>query len=166
VLLGSEYTYLRGLAAVRGWWSPIPELADLVLAGRALIDVQSEGTPFFTMSQMPFTEDPHFGLGGHRTMRGFRQDRFVDHVMSAANVELRWTFARTTLKRQKLAFIVTPFLDLGRTFPSVSDLTLRGWFPSYGGAFRVSWNLATLVTFDYGICAESTGFYVNFGHTF
>src|SRR5262245_28483140 len=94
IALGSDYTYARGIAAVRGWWSPIPSRADLVLAGRAFLQVQSAGTPFFTMNQLPFTEDPRFGMGGHRTLRGFRQDRFVDHVMSAVNAELRWTFAR------------------------------------------------------------------------
>jgi hypothetical protein len=166
VALGSDFTYARMVAAVRGWWSPIPARADLVLAGRVFLFVQSAGTPFFTMNQIPFTEDPHFGMGGHRTLRGFRQDRFVDHVMSAANAEIRWTFARAEIKHQKLAFIVAPFLDLGRTFPHLADLTPRGWFPSYGGAFRISWNLATLVTFDYGLCREGTGFYVNFGHMF
>lgn len=164
VVLGSEYDYARILVAARGFWSPFS--TDLVFAGRVFGVLQSEGTPFFTMNILPFTEDPRFGLGGHRTMRGFRQDRFVDHVMTAASAEVRWTFARTTLRRQKLAFIVAPFFDVGRAFDDLGALTVRGFRPSAGGALRVSWNLSTLVTFDYGICAEGSGFYVNFGHMF
>jgi outer membrane protein assembly factor BamA len=164
--LGSEYDYVKVLAAARGWWSPFPDRADLVLAGRMLMQVQSEGTPFFTMNIMPFTEDPRFGIGGHRTMRGFRQDRFVDSVMTTASAEVRWTFARTVIKKQKLAFILVPFVDVGHSFDGLYDLSIHDWKPSYGGAFRLSWNLATLATFDYGISSESTGFYVNFGHMF
>jgi hypothetical protein len=166
VALGGEYDYLKLLVAARGFWSPFPDHADLVLAGRVLVQAQSGGTPFFTMSVLPFTEDPRFGMGGHRTMRGFRQDRFVGHLDTLANAEIRWTFARTVVKRQKLAFIVAPFFDYGRAFGDAGDFTLRGWLPSYGGAFRVSWNLSTLGTFEYGVSREGTGFYANFGHMF
>ena len=163
-VVGSEFNYARILAAARGFWSPFAR--DIVLAGRVMAVVQSDGTPFFTMNVLPFTEDPRTGLGGHRTMRGFRQDRFVDHVMTAASGEVRWTFARTTVKRQKLAFIVAPFVDVGRSFDDFDALSLRGFRPSTGAAFRVSWNLSTIGTFEYGISRESTGFYANFGHMF
>ena len=166
IALGGEYTYAKLLGAVRGWWSPFPEHADLVLAGRVLAHVQSRETPFVAMSILPFTEDPRYGMGGHRTMRGFRQDRFIGHFETLANAEVRWTFARTTIKRQKLAFIAAPFFDYGRAFDRISEATLRGWLPSYGGALRVSWNLSTIGTFEYGISREGTGFYANFGHMF
>ena len=166
VALGSQYDSARALAAVRGFYSPIPELADLVLAGRVLLQVQSAGTPFYTMDVLPFVEDPRTGLGGHRTLRGFRQSRFVDHVMSAASAEVRWTFARATIWRQKLAFIAVPFADLGRAFDDLGAIGVHGWRPTAGAAFRVSWNLATLGTFEYGRSAEGSGIYVNFGHMF
>jgi hypothetical protein len=166
VALGSQYDYVRGIVAVRGFYSPIPDLADLVLAGRVFALAQSSGTPIFTMDILPFTEDPRFGLGGHRTIRGFRQDRFVDHAMSAASAELRWTFVRGTLWHQKLALILAPFVDVGRAFDDLGAVTLRGWRPSTGAALRISWNLATLITLDYGISSEDTGFYMNFGHMF
>lgn len=164
--LGSEYDYLRLMVAARGYWSPMPEQTDLVLVGRAVGQTQSKSTPFFEMNTMPFTEDPRTGLGGHRTLRGFRQDRFVGPVMALANVEARWTFARAVLWKQKLAFIVSPFLDVGRPFDSLSDLTLRRWRPAYGSALRISWNLATIVTVDYGVSSEDSGLYINFGHIF
>src|SRR5262249_42766742 len=111
VALGSEYTYARALFAARGFYSPIPHLAGLVPAGRFLFVAATSGTPFFTMDILPFIEDPRTGLGGHRTMRGWRQDRFVDQIMSTWSGELRWTFARTVVWKQKLAFIAVPFVD-------------------------------------------------------
>ncbi len=166
VALGSHYDYVRAMAAARGYWSPIPEDADLVLAGRGVIEAQSHGAPFFSMDTFPFTEDPRAGLGGHRTMRGFRQDRFVGPVMTLVNGEARWTWGHATIWRQKLAFIAVPFVDVGRPYDSLSELTFRDWRLAYGGALRISWNLATIVTVDYGRSSEDTGFYINFNHIF
>ena len=166
VALGSQFDYVRGLIAARGYWSPIPETADLVLAGRGTIVAQSSGVPLFSMDTFPFTEDPRTGLGGHRTMRGFRQDRFVGHDMTLLNFEVRYTWGHIEILKQKFAFIVAPFVDIGRPFDSLSELSPRGWRRDYGGAFRVSWNLATIVTVDYGFSDEDTGFYVNFNHMF
>jgi outer membrane protein assembly factor BamA len=166
VALGSEYDYARFLATARGYWSPIPDDADLVLAGRALFQVSTHGAPFFSLDTLPFTDNPLAGLGGHRTMRGFRQDRFVGNVYTLANAEVRWTFAQACLWKQRFAFIVAPFFDLGRPYDDVGSLTLHDWRRSYGGALRIAWNLATIVTIDYGISAEDTGFYINFNHIF
>src|SRR5262249_1555585 len=47
--LGSSYEYLRAMLSVRGFYSPIPRFADLVIAVRGLYEVQSSGTPFFSM---------------------------------------------------------------------------------------------------------------------
>src|SRR3569623_2134793 len=106
---GGWDNYLRlGISYDTRDFAPDPN-SGVYLAGGATLVWQSAGTPFFSMDQFPFTEDPRSGLGGHRTMRGFRQDRFVGPTMGRVNGEVRWTFARTTLWRQKLGFIVAPF---------------------------------------------------------
>ncbi len=166
VALGSQFDYARGLVSARGYYSPAPGSADLVLAGRATIVAQTNGAPFFSMDTLPFTEDPRQGLGGHRTLRGYRQDRFVGSVMTVANAELRWTFGHATAWHQRFGFILVPFVDVGRVYDSLGELSLRRWRPSVGGALRVAWNLATLATIDYGISPEDAGLYINFNHIF
>ncbi|MEO7736215.1 MAG: BamA/TamA family outer membrane protein [Kofleriaceae bacterium] len=165
VALGSQYDYLRMLVAARGYWSPFAA-ADLVLAGRLVFEGQTNGAPFFSMNTLPFTEDPRTGLGGNRTLRGFRQDRFVGSVMTLSNAELRWTFGHARVFGQHFGFILAPFFDIGRTYDSLADLSLSSWQASYGGAFRIAWNLATVVTVDYGRSSEDAGFYINFNHIF
>ena len=164
--LGSRYAWTRFMASGRLYVSPLPETADLVLALRGTLQVQSRDTPFFAMKLIPFTEDPRHGLGGLRTLRGYQQDRFVGPVMTLVNAEVRWTFVRFQLLKQKLALIGVPFLDLGATYDRLEDVRPTGWKRGQGLALRVSWNLATIITIDYGRSEEDTGLYINFSHIF
>jgi hypothetical protein len=165
-LVGSRYAWSRFLVAVRGYLSPIPTLADLVLAVRGTFEVQSADTPFFEMKVMPYTDDPHDGMGGLRTLRGFKQDRFVGPTMLLGNAELRWTFYRCELWRQKFGLIAVPFVDAGTVADRVGAVRLAGTKSDVGGALRISWNLATIVTVEYAQSAEDAGLYVNFNHMF
>jgi hypothetical protein len=165
-LLGSQYDYTRVMLALRGYVSPIPRYADLVLAARGVYQVQSQGAPFFSMDTFPFTEDPRTGMGGLRTLRGFRDDRFVGHVMALTNYEVRWTFAQTRVLDQRLGFIVAPFLDMGRVFDAVRLTSLKAWNRDQGVGFRIAWNLSTIIMIDYGVSEEDTGFFINFNHIF
>jgi hypothetical protein len=165
-VLGSRYAWVRFLLSPRIYISPLPRLADLVIAARGTLQVQSRDTPFFEMKLIPWTEDPRNGLGGLRTLRGYKQDRFVGPVMTLLNAELRWTFVRFQVVGQKIALIAVPFVDLGAVFDRLDDVQLGGWRRGQGAALRISWNLATIVTIDYGRSAEDSGLYINFNHIF
>jgi Omp85 superfamily domain len=165
-LLGSRYEWARAMLSPRGYFDPFRKWVDLVFAGRATFQVQSSSSPFFGMNYLPYTEDPRTGLGGLRTLRGFRQDRFVGPVMTLFNGEVRWTFAHFDVASQKFALIAVPNVDLGSTYDRVSQIRLAGWRRSQGGALRISWNLATIVTTEYAFSDEDSAFYVNFNHMF
>lgn len=165
-VLGSDFDFARIMGSFRGFYSPFPSLADVVLAGRAVYVIQSQGTPFFSMNLLPFTEDFRLGLGGVRTLRGYKQDRFIGHVMAVTNFELRWTIGHVQTHRQDFGFIVAPFVDLGRVFDRVADTSLDSWKRTQGAALRVAWNQATIVMIDYGFSREDSGLYVNFNHIF
>ena len=94
---GSSTDYLRWTTAARAYVSPFPRLADVVVAGRVLYSIQSANVPFFSLDTLAMaggTDDAtdQAGLGGERTLRGYRQDRFIGLVAAVANVEVRWTF--------------------------------------------------------------------------
>lgn len=164
--LGSDFDFARFLVAVRGYYSPIPRLADLVVAARLTGVWHSRGAAFYSLSVLPFTEDPKSGLGGIRTLRGFKQDRFIGRALTLFNTELRWTFTRFALWKQQFALIAAAFVDQGRVYDHLGQLTLADWQRGYGGALRISWNLATIVAVDYGVSDEDSGLYINFGHQF
>ncbi len=44
--------------------------------------------------------------------------------------------------------------------------TLKDWKITAGSSFRLAWNLATVVSFDYGIGGEWKFSYMELGHPF
>jgi outer membrane protein assembly factor BamA len=164
---GSSVDYVRLTTAVRGFLSPIPDLADVVIAGRLLYSVQSARVPFFAMNTLAMAGSidditDSTGLGGERTMRGYRQDRFIGLVAAGASAEVRWTFAKFSVLRQHISLQVAPFVDSGRVFDQVG-LSLADWKVSGGGGLRVGYNQSTIVMFDFGASREDMGLYIDFG---
>ena len=162
----SDYDWARVTFSPRVYYSPFPKLADLVVAGRLLASVQSAGTPFFELNQLSFADYDRAGLGGLRTLRGFKQDRFVGRVATLATLELRWTFYEFTVKKQHLGLMLAPFVDVGRVFDSVGNFELRRFRNGQGAGFRIAWNQATIIVIEYGVSREGSSLYVNFNHPF
>jgi hypothetical protein len=165
-MLGSQYEYMRLMLSVRGFYSPIPRLADLVVAARGVYEIQTKGTPFFSETLMPFVDDNHAGLGGLRTLRGYLQNRFVGPVLAVGNLEVRWTFARFRVLKQGIGLMAVPFLDMGRVFDTVGQTSFDGWKRAEGAGLRIAWNEATIIMIDYGRSEEDDGLYLNFNHIF
>lgn len=165
-VLGSQYEYMRLMLSVRGFYSPIPKLADLVIAARGLYEIQTKGTPFFSQTLMPFIDDNHAGLGGLRSLRGYLQNRFVGPDFVLGNLELRWTFVKFRFLKQGFALEAVPFLDMGRVFDNVGQTSFDGWKRTEGGGLRIAWNEATIIMIDYGRSEEDDGLYLNFNHIF
>jgi Omp85 superfamily domain len=162
---GSATDYIRFTAAARAYWSPFPKLTNLVLAVRLLYSMQAGNVPFFAMDTLALTEGDQNGLGGERTIRGYRQDRFIGPVAALANVELRWTFTHFKLFEQRFSLQVAPLFDIGRVFDNV-EVDFTNWKPSGGAALRIAWNRSTVIMFDFGASSEDTGFYIDFGMPF
>ena len=165
-VLGSGYEWARFMLSPRVYFDPFRRWVDLVFAARGTFQLQSQSSPFFSMNFLPYTEDPRTGLGGLRTLRGYKQDRLVGPVMGLLNAEVRWTFLRLETLGQRFAFIAVPTLDFGATYDHVREMRLRGWKRSQGGALRISWNMATILTTEYAFSDEDSAFYVNFNHMF
>lgn len=174
---GLGFDYLRFTLAARGYWSPIRKLTNLVVAGRLLYSMQTSGVPFFAANTLALTEDDQQGLGGERTLRGYRQDRFLGAVYALGNLELRWTFVHFKLLKQYFSIQAAPFFDIGRVFDRVDGLApattsqpaafaFSNWKVSGGGGIRIGWNRSTIIMFDLGASSEDIGFYIDFGMPF
>lgn len=159
---GSAYDYVRFSVAGRFYWSLLPrKWTELVLASRLFYQVQTANAPFYTMSALALTDGNQEGLGGENTLRGYRQDRFVGPVVALAQAELRWTFVRFSVLKQKFSLQIAPTVDAGRVYDR-ARLDLTNFRASYGGALRVGWNQTTFVRFDFSASREDVGFYIDF----
>jgi len=96
-------------------------------------------------------------IGGNNTLRGYRQDRFLDKTAALLNAELRfpilWRFGG-----------IVGF-DAGKVWQSISLMDIKNWpnNPVLGLRFYMD---TFLIRLDVGLGKETTGFYFNFGQIF
>jgi hypothetical protein len=164
--LGSDFDYQRVTVSTSAYKTVFPKVARLVLAGRALYSMQFGNVPFFSVPMLAFDTGDRRGLGGSDTMRGFVDRRFVGESAVLVNAEVRWSiFDGGYVFGQHLRPMLAPFVDAGRVFDG-TQLRFDGWRADYGIGFHLIWNLATTVSFDYGISSEGQVFQMGLGYAF
>ncbi len=165
-VFGSSFDHQRVTFSSAGYFNLLPPKDRLVIAGRVLYSMQFGDVPVYSMATLAFSDRDWEGLGGFRTLRGFRANRFIGKDTAMTNWELRWRIGSTRLFNQLLRLTVSPFWDLGRVFDQVSETTLRHWQNDFGMGFRLAWNLATVICFDYAYASEGHALYMELGYSF
>ncbi len=166
-LLGSEYDFQKNTAGARAYFNP---WKPIVLAFRGAYTTASNDIPFYEMNQFGFALSRQNGLGGNRTLRGYKADRFVGKTMTLANAEIRGQFYEVSGAGQRFAFKLVAFFDSGNVYDAsgdpFSDPRWGDYKNSYGGGLVIAWNLATIIHVYYGMSKEDTGLFINFEHNF
>jgi outer membrane protein assembly factor BamA len=166
-LIGSAFNYGRVTTSVHTYNDLFRYNSQLLIfAGRLLYSFQFGDVPVYTMDTLSFTEKDRMGLGGLRTLRGFIQDRFIGPASMLLDLELRYTFLEFTLFDQYMKLGIVPFFDAGNAYNNVSSTTLAGFHLDGGAGLRLSWNLSTIIIFDYGFSEEDSAFYLDIQHQF
>jgi hypothetical protein len=164
---GSEFNFARYTVSEKVFYSPMPQLVDLVIAGRVAYTQSVGDVPFYAMNQISSTENTYLAaLGGLRSLRGYKDSRFVANNMALANLELRWTMFDFTVAGQNFAPIFVPFFDIGSPFDTPKDISSSVWRYSYGAGLRIAWNQATIIMVDYARSQEDSNMFINFNHIF
>jgi len=88
--------------------------------------------------QVPFYMLPY--LGGHNTLRGYREFRFFDENFLLFNAEYRWK-AWTGLD-------MALFADFGNVYSRIEDITLHGLKTSFGFGFRFTTGHSVFMRLD------------------
>jgi outer membrane protein assembly factor BamA len=162
---GSDYGHVT--FGWQGYQRLFPEATRLVLAANAAYSLHFGDVPFYAFPSMSVPSDEQKeGLGGWQTIRGYHADRFVGKVKMQGNLELRWTLADFTVWSQNLKPTLVPFVDAGRVFDSPGRFSANDWKVGGGLSLRLVWNLATIISFDYGFSSEGNLFYMELGHPF
>ncbi len=165
--LGSSFNYGRLTTDLRAYGPLFNKYNQtVVLAGRFYYGWQFGDIPFYSMNTLAFTDRDQTGLGGFRSIRGYRLDRYIGPVQMLANMELRWSFVDFTVFRQNIRLGVKPFFDAGRTFDKVSQTSFKDWHLGGGMGLMLAWNLSTVINFDMAYGAEGSAFYMEAGVQF
>ncbi len=165
--LGAGSNFGHVTVGFQGYHRLVPDLTRLVLAGNAVYSAHFGDTPFFALPSLaiPGSERKE-GLGGWRTLRGYYGNRFVADVAMQGTLELRWSPLDFTVLNQHIRPILVSFVDVGRVFDKLDRFSLDHWKVTGGVGLRVAWNLATIISFEYGIGSEGGLFYMEIGHQF
>ena len=165
--LGSSFDFDKFFAHVNVYQKLFPSVFKrLIFAGRVAMGYTALDAPFFEYQDQWSPEGDIEGLGGPRTLRGYKQSRFLGRAMHFSNFELRWRLAQTKIFNQHLEFSAVPFYDIGGVWNDLSSLNTNNLRYSRGGGLRIAWNESTILRFDYAISKEDNQFFFNLAHTF
>jgi hypothetical protein len=105
-------------------------------------------------------------LGGARSIRGFREARFLAPTAGLVNLELRSRLVDFKFLKQHFNLGLTTFYDFGSVWDSPREINFRNWVGAPGLGGRIAWNQSTILRLDYGKSKEGGQFFFSFGHIF
>jgi outer membrane translocation and assembly module TamA len=105
-------------------------------------------------------------LGGGRSLRGYREARFLAPAVALVNLELRARFLEFRFLKQHFSLGITPFYDFGSVWDKPTDFSFRKWVGAPGTGGRMAWNQSTILRLDYARSREGGQFFFGFGHIF
>lgn len=105
-------------------------------------------------------------LGGERSLRGYREARFMAPTIALVNLELRSRLYDFKLLGQNFNVGLTPFFDFGSVFDGLDKMSFRRWRGAPGIGARLAWNQSTIVRLDYAVSPEGSQVFFGFNHIF
>ena len=130
-----------------------PLTTRLNLAHRMVFEVLSGSVPLTAYGEIGGRKRIK-GLGGGDSLRGFDTQRFTDNVRFFSNTELRYWLRDMRFFRQYLELHGVLFVDTGRVWPELEELTLRDMHFTTGAGLRIYWNADFVIRLGIGISSE------------
>jgi outer membrane protein assembly factor BamA len=133
-------------SAVMAHYAPL--VGPLIFAQRFVASFEVGRIPFYDQQQGG-TFEPQNLLGGETGIRGVPQGRYAGAIKAITNVEIRSTFPRFTLFKQRFRIGTTAFFDAGRVWADYRldpqrDGTKLGLKFGVGGGLFLQWGLAAI----------------------
>jgi outer membrane protein assembly factor BamA len=146
--MGNPYLYSSYNLDARTYINP---WLKHVIALQATTSLRTNDVPFYELAM----------LGGEDQMRGYYKGALRDNVLVDGQLEYRMPVWKM--------FGITAFVGTGRVAESYSDLSLDGFWLSYGGGLRIRVDTKhnTNLRLDWGFGPNGVnGFYINFAEAF
>ncbi len=164
--IGSEFAFDKLFVQAKAF-RRLPIGPRTVLAGRMGVgNIFGGNAPFFEFQDQWSPDGSVNALGGARSLRGYRANRFLARSLWFANAELRARVAERKIGRQRFALSVAPFVDVGTVRDRWQDLDFRRLRWSQGVGARLAWNQSTIISLDVGRSREDRLVYFGIGQAF
>ena len=166
--LGSKFNFNKTFIHANGYYPVLPKLfKKMILCGSFGLSLTNGDAPFFEYPDAWSSEGDIDGMGGSRTLRGYKQARFVAPVMQYVDIEMRCRFLQFNVLKQNLVFSGVPFFDQAGVWNNLSRVShTENMRYSEGLGLRIAWNVNTILRFDYAVSKEDNQFFFQLGHTF
>jgi len=164
--IGSEFTFDKLFIQAKGF-RKLPVGPRTVMAGRVGVgNIFGANAPFFEFQDQWSPDGSVNALGGARSLRGYRANRFLARSLWFANAELRTRLGETKIMGQRFALSVAPFVDVGTVRDRWQDLDFTRLRWSQGIGARLAWNQSTIISLDVGRSREDRLLYFGIGQAF
>jgi hypothetical protein len=169
---GSDFDFNKAMAQAQGIRT-VARSADgsrrLTLAGLAALGhIWGSNINFIEMWDLSSQAEAGgiLVLGGARSLRGYREARFLAPTTALVNLEVRLRLGERRLWNQDFSVGVTPFYDAGNVYDRPADITLAGIRSAAGVGARIGWNQSTIIRVDVARSREGQQTFLGFGHIF
>lgn len=144
------------------YWLVSPRLS---LGHRTVFEMLTGSIPLYAYGEIGGSRRLK-GLGGGDVLRGFDTQRFTDDVRFFTNTEARYLLHTTRWFGQHLEWKGIFFVDTGRVWHRLTNVSPDGlhWTAGVGG--RVYWNADFVIRLDVGFSAEQTYVAVKYRNLF
>jgi len=164
--IGSQFTFNKLFMQAKVF-RRLPIGPRTVLAGRFGVgNIFGGSAPFFEFQDQWSPDGSVNALGGARSLRGYRANRFLARSLWFVNGELRTRLGERKIKGQRFALGVAPFVDVGTVRDRWQDLDFTRLRWSQGIGARLAWNQSTIISFDVGRSREDRLMYLGIGQAF
>ncbi len=164
--IGSEFAFDKLFTQVKAFHR-LPFGPRTVLAARLGVgNIFGANAPFFEYQDQWSPDGSINALGGARSLRGYRANRFLGRALWFGNAELRVRLAETVIAGQRFGIGVAPFVDAGTVRDRWQELGPSRVRTAYGAGMRVAWNQSTMISLDIGRSREDRLLFLGLGQAF
>lgn len=168
--IASNYSMNKTFLQIKSFKRIMPQrFKKFILANRMGIGYTFGNAPFFEYQDEWSSEGSIEGLGGGNTIRGYKQNRFLDRGMFFINSELRLRFFEYQLFNQDISLSAVPLFDVGSVYNlnnAQQIFAINRMRYAEGLGLRIAWNLSTILRFDYAQSKEDHQFFFTFEQAF
>lgn len=129
-------------------------------------NIFGKDAPFFEFQDQWSPDGSVNALGGARSLRGYRANRFMARALWFTNTELRVRVAERKIGGQRFALALVPFVDAGTVRDRWQALNFADVRWAYGGGARLAWNQSTVISLEVGKSQEDKLLFFGLGQAF